>query len=244
MITIVCTYLSRQAQLEKTLDSLRRYNPNDFILIIVDDGSPEDIVLPELSYQVDIIKLKDKTWHNTCVPFNIGLKKALSYNPEIVIIQNAECLHSGDILSEAAKVEDDNYLSFACYSLAKGETPAVEKQNKAASFNDESSWYNHSVYRPFGFHFCCAITADNIRKLNGFDERLADGVAYEDNMFLHQIHNLGLRIDFIDDPMVYHQWHDRPYEITEELIKRNYTVFTELQKGSEYRAIHTITPDL
>ena len=83
-----------------------------------------------------------------------------------------------------------------------------------------------------------------MRKLNGFDERLANGVAYEDNMFLHQIHNLGLRIDFIDDPMVYHQWHDRPYEITEDLIRKNYTIFIELQKENNFRALHTITPDL
>jgi hypothetical protein len=53
-----------------------------------------------------------------------------------------------------------------------------------------------------------------------------------------------LRFEFIDDPFVYHQWHDRPYEITEELVKRNYTTYIELQKSADYRAVHVITPDL
>jgi len=243
-IVIVCTYISRQEQLNNTLRSFLQYNPDDFVVVVVDDGSPVDIVLPELPFKVDVLKLTNKTWHNTCIPFNWGFHRALEYSPDIVIIQNAECLHSGDILSEAKKVTDENYLSFACYSLAQGQGIDCEKQNKPASFNDESSWYNHSIYRPFGFHFCNAITTANLKKLNGFDERLWNGIAYEDNMLKHQILKLGLRFDFIDDPLVFHQWHDRPYEITEELVKRNYDVFIELEQNNEYRAVHVLTPDL
>ncbi|MCK9281552.1 MAG: hypothetical protein M0P71_13080 [Melioribacteraceae bacterium] len=241
---IVCTYISRQAQLNNTLNSFKQYNPDDFVVIVVDDGSPVDIILPELPFKVDILKLRDKTWHNTCIPFNYGFIKALEYSPDIVIIQNAECLHNGDILSEAKKVTDANYLSFACYSLAQGEAPGVTIQNKAASFNDESSWYNHSIYRATGFHFCNAITAENLKKLNGFDERLWEGIAYEDNMFRHQIGNLGLRTDFIDEPFVYHQWHDRPYEINEDLVRRNYNLFISIENETSYRGIHVLTPDL
>jgi glycosyltransferase involved in cell wall biosynthesis len=243
-IAIVCTYISRQEQLNNTLRSFLQYNPDDFVVVIVDDGSPIDIILPELPFKVDILKLTDKTWHNTCIPFNYGFKKALEYSPDIVIIQNAECCHEGDILSEAKKVTNENYISFACYSLAHGETTTVTKQNKAVTFDQESSWYNHSVYRPVAYHFCCAITAGNLCKLNGFDERMTDGVAYEDNMLLHQIGILGLKIIFIDYPMVYHQWHDKPYEITGELIERNRILFTELNQENEYRAVHVLTPDL
>lgn len=244
MIVIVLTYLSRQEQLNTTLNSFKQYNPDDFIVIVVDDGSPDDIILPELPFSVDIVKLKDKTWYNSCVPYNYGFLRAMEYSPDIVIIQNAECQHNGDILSEAMKVTDENYLSFGCYSLAQGETPDVTKHNKAPEVYGESSWYNHSIYRPLAYHFCSAITTANLKRLNGFDERLAGGVAYEDNMFIHQIKNLGLRIDFIDDPYVYHQWHDRPYETTGELVSRNKKIFNSIERETEYKAIHTITPDL
>jgi glycosyltransferase involved in cell wall biosynthesis len=243
-IAIVCTYISRQAQLINTLNSFLQYDPKDFVVIIVDDGSPQDIVLPELPFKVDIIKLSDKTWRNPCIPFNYGFKRAIEYSPDVVIIQNAECLHNGDILSEAAKVNDDNYLSFACYSLSHGQWIDCERQNKAPEFNDDSAWYNHSVYRPCALHFCNAITTANLKKINGFDERFYDGIAYEDNILVYQIQNLGLRIDFIDSPFVFHQWHDRPYEVTEELVIRNVIVFDEIVKEKNYRAVHVITPDL
>lgn len=241
---IVCTYISRQAQLNNTLNSFLQYDPDDFVVIVVDDGSPVDIVLPKLPFKVDVLKLTNKTWHNTCIPFNFGFLKALQYSPDIVIIQNAECLHNGDILSEAAKVTDANYISFACYSLAQGQWIDCEIQNKAPETYGESSWYNHSVYRPLGLHFCNAITTTNLKKLNGFDERLWEGIAYEDNMFRHQIGNLGLRTDFIDDPFVYHQWHDRPYEINEDLVRRNYNLFISVENETSYRGIHVLTPDL
>ncbi len=244
MIAIVMTYISRQEQLNKTLESFRQYNPEDFVVIIVDDGSPEDIVLPSLSFTVDVLKVINKTWRNTCVPFNLGFLRAMEYSPDIVIIQNSECLHNGDILSEAKKVADDNYLSFGCYSLAEGQGTDCELQNRPAEFNHDSAWYNHSVYRPWALHFCSAITTSNLRKINGFDERLADGIAFEDNMLVHQIRQLGLRIDFIDYPFVFHQWHDRPYEITEQLVERNRVLYAELLQIKEYRAVHHITPDL
>jgi glycosyltransferase involved in cell wall biosynthesis len=238
-IAIVCTYLSRQEQLDRTLLSFLQYNPKDFVVIVVDDGSPEDIVLPELPFKVDILKLKDKTWHNPCIPFNCGFHKALEYKPNVVIIQNSECMHNGDILSEVKKVTDANYLSFGCYSLARGETPEIIKQDVGSTSYGDSSWYNHSVYRPVAYHFCSAII-----KLNGFDERFYNGIAYDDDMFLRQIRNLGLRIDFIDDPYVFHQWHERMYEINVDLISRNQGLFNSLEHETEYKGVHVITPDL
>lgn len=243
-IGIVMTYISRQAQLNNTLNSFLQYDPKDFFVVIVDDGSPQDIILPELPFRVEVLKLKDKTWHNTCIAYNFGFKKALEYSPDVIIIQNAECQHNGDILSEAKRATEEDYLSFGCYSLGEGQTADCILNNKIAEFNGESAWYNHSIYRPYGFHFCNAITANNLKKLNGFDERLWAGVAYDDNMFVHQIQMLGLKFKFIDYPFVFHQWHDRPYEYTEELVKRNYDTYLTIQNTTDYRGIHIITPDL
>ena len=238
------TYMSRQAQLNNTLESFRQYDPREFVVVVVDDGSLQDIILPDVPFKVDVLKLRNKTWHNSCIAYNWAFHRAMEYKPDVIVVQNAECEHGGDILSVAATTTDEEVVSFACYSLAQGERPGIVTNDYAARFNDDSSWYNHSVYRPFGFHFCNAITAENIRKLNGIDERLYSGIAYEDNMFKHQIAQLGLKYRFVDDPMVWHQFHDRPYEITEELVARNYKIFIELEKIAEYRAVHILTPDL
>ena len=244
-LAIVMTYYQRQKQLNRTLESLRQYDSSKFVVVIVDDDSPDDIILPELPYEVDILKLRNKTWHNSASVYNWGFHRAFEYNPKVIIIQNAECQHHGDILSAAKEVTDGNYIAFPAYSLAENEEASEEIiRNKAAEFNGESAWYNHSLYRPCGYHFCSAITTSNLKKINGFDERLCDGIAYEDNAFLHHIRNLGLRVDIPDRPMVFHQWHYSSGAYDPVLVEKNWKIWAGIEQETTFRAIHTLTPDL
>lgn len=247
-IAIVMTYLNRQHQLMKTLESFLQYNPDDFFVIIVDDGSPVDIQLPEkLPFSVTVIKMKDKYWTQGDPAYNTGFSYALSKKPDIVIIQNAECYHLGDILGHAKKyVDDKSYVSYGCYSQGKGEDPGSVINNKGASFDGESAWYNHPIHRPKPYHFCAAISANNLRKLNGFDERFSFGTGFDDDYFLHQILTLGLEIYTTDEPIVVHQWHEHTtFKLDEKsLFNINYMLFQELVKQKQYRAMHVITDDL
>jgi len=244
-IVIVATYFERLPQLIKTVESLNRYKRHDFEFIVVDDGSPHDInIAGHRDFPLIILKLSNKTWFNSCIPFNKGFEFALSRNPEIIILQNAECYHAGDILGYAEKhLTDDNYIPFPCYSLAESDTVPPQKiDNRCASFDGDGAWYNHPVYRPVGYHFCAAITANNLRKLNGFDERFMYGHDYEDNYWLHQVNTLGLRVDIPPEPFVYHQWHyssDRPRG-----TGSNAALYQSLMLNNEHRAMHLITPDL
>ena len=243
-LTIVMTYYNREKQLLNTLESFRQYD-YDFNVVIVDDDSPEDINLPDYSFTPFILKLHNKTWFNTASVYNWGFHKALEYNPRIILIQNAECQHWGDIIGEALKVTDENYIAFPAYSLAQNETASLNIiKNKVAEFNGDSAWYNHPIYRPVGFHFCSAITTENLKKINGFDERFCPGIAFEDNMLLHQIRNLGLRIDIPESPMVFHQWHYDGSCHDAARVERNKNLWLELEQKTEFRAVHTLTPDL
>ena len=242
-IAIVCTYYDRLSQLINTITSLAKYNRTDFKFIVVDDNSPEPIDYPE-GPDLEIIRLTDKTWFNSAIPYNIGFKRALEYNPDIVIIQNAESYHAGDILGYAeSRLTDKNYIAFPCYSLAKDDTiPPATINNRCATFDGDSAWYNHPVHRPVGYHFCAAITADNLRKINGFDERFINGSDWEDNYLLYQIRTLGLKIEIPYAPYVFHQWHyssPRPKGTAD-----NSALYATLIKEKNYRAVHAITPDL
>lgn len=240
------TFYQRHALLLETLKTFDRYDPKTFNVIIVDDDSPDDIVLPEFPFKVVILKLRNKTWYNTCNVHNEGFHVALKYKPDIVIIQNAECYHWGDILGYArANLTDENYIAFPAYSLSEYETPCNEViKDRRAEFNGDSGWYNHATHRPLALHFCTAIKTKNLKKLNGFDERLSQGIAYEDNVFIHQVRNLGLRIDIPDRPMVFHQWHYNQGVHNQELVELNQSLWLEIEKETSFRAVHTITPDL
>lgn len=242
MTAIVMTYFNRLPQLLSTLDSLEQYY-NDFVVIIVDDGSDPKLEAVAHTYPIHIIHLTEKKYFNSGIPFNIGFEEALKFDPDIIILQNAECYHAGDILGYAEKhLTDQNYIAFPCYSMAKDDTIPPVINNRCATSDGDSAWYNHPTYRPVGYHFCAAITADNLRKLNGFDERFKDGHDYEDNYWLYQVKTLGLRVDIPEEPYVFHQWHySTPRKrgpVNNELLYR------ELSKQGNYRAIHLLTDDL
>lgn len=241
------TYYQRHRQLLKTLESFTHYK-NDFSVVIVDDNSPDDIRLPALPFDVTIIKVKKKNWINTCVTYNIGFIEALKSKPELIMIQNAECYHNGDVIGYAIRnTNNSNYISFAAYSLAGEEDVDIKVLNdRGAMSNGESAWYNHSIYRAEALHFCCSITTRNLRKINGFDERIALGLGYEDNYLIHQIRTLGLNVHIIDDPFVFHQYHYdvKSFDFDLALFNRTGAYCSELIALKQYKAIHYVTPDL
>jgi len=245
-VTILMTYLNRPESLVWTLKSLLKYDPLDFDVLIVDDNSTEDIVLPDLPYNVKIIKFTTEPWvHIYTGIVNMGMFYAINGGADIIIFQHSECYHVGDILGYAKTITDDKYISFGCYALGANETPETVKIIDRACTNDgQRSWYNHPTLRPVGYNFCCAITAKNLIKINGFDERFKDGCAYEDNYFLHQIAMLGLTVEITDDPIVYHQYHSVMWNPNPEGWIRNQNLFYTLRQGMEYRAKHLLTPDL
>lgn len=244
-IGIVVAYYNRQLLLTKTLDSFRRYDPKDFFVVIVDNASDEDIKLSPLPFEVLVVKQTDKSWTQCVTTFNIGFLFALKKGADIIIMQGAECFHSGDILNYAKTVTDETYISFGCYATAKDEDmEAVVRIDRPCTPDGQRSWYNHPEIRPVAFNFCSAITAKNLIKLNGFDERFKDGMGYEDDYFLHQIAMLGLKIEITSDPIVFHQYHEVTGDRSEASWQRNLDLFNELSKGSDYRARHIVTDDL
>jgi len=247
---IVMTYFERKSQLQKTIESFHQYKGKDIVIVVVDDGSVKEpaseLLLESGMFPANVLYVTKKRWVNSSVPYNMGLEVALEYKPDIILIQNAECYHAGDIIGHAEKnLTEANYISYGCYSLPKdSEIPPKTMWPVGASYDGEGAWYNHPVYRAVGYHFCSAITPTNLRKVNGFDERLKDGIAYEDNVFLHHIKNLGMKVEITDNPYVYHQYHYEGKNRDPELIRKNAKLWNYIRTLNEKRAVHKITPDL
>lgn len=206
MISIVMAYYNRKPLLLKTLDFIKRSSIKDYEIIIVDDGSSPEHKLNNID-DIKLIEIesKEKTWVNSCIPFNIGFKEAKG---DIIIIQNPECLHFRDIMKHAINIKDNEYITYACYSLPINWDGIIRDKN--VTHDGDEGWYNHSIYRPVGYHFCSAITRKNLEELGGFDERFKDGIDYDDNEFLTRVKRKGLNIKIIDNPIVLHQFHYNP----------------------------------
>lgn len=216
-ITIVMTYFNRKAQLLNTLKSIAKHG-HDVEIIIIDDGSREEHEITSLSTdKIKVIKLKDKQWINPCIAFNTGFAQATG---DVVILQNAECIHIGDIVGYVVgNIEDQLYLNFSAYSINKELTDRISRgedvlsvieplEQRTVPDNMQNGWYNHPIYRPHMTHFCSAITKKDLYDLGGFDERFFDGLGFEDNDFVSRLHKKRMTIKMIQYPYVVHQWHE------------------------------------
>lgn len=269
-ISIVCAYYNRKKLFLRTLESIKKQLKNtetSIEVIAVDDGSDESERLEDLIHSFPFLKIirlekKDKWYTNSCIPFNIGFNNV---SGNIVIIQNPECLHYGNIIEKALEIKKNEYFSFACYSLGIDSTDNIEKylQNESAlkeliAQNNEGyigdgldCWYNHPIIRPCAYHFCNAIRKEDLEKLGGFDERFAYGVAYDDNEFLHRIKMLGLTIKIIGTDIVLHQNHylkpsaynnvslmdKKMLKKRNKLVEKNKNLFENvIQKSNDYKA--------
>lgn len=229
-ISIATSYYNRRPQFINTLKTIQQSKQIDNLeLIVVDDCSNDEHRiddLPTIYPFLKVIRLEsDDRWYtNPCVPFNKAIHAATG---DIIVLQNPECLHVGDILSDIVnKINDDVYLTYSVYSLDKNTTSylydlpyddkhifsMIKKQitpmnNRNYVREGEACWYNHSIYRPAAYHFMSAITKKNMDKLNGFDERYSNGIGFDDDEFLHRIKLLGLDVQIHDEPFAIHQWH-------------------------------------
>jgi len=186
--------------------------------------------------------------------FNMGFKFAISGGADIILMQHAECYHVGDVISKATTVTNRNYISFGCYSIDEETTfsehdifKVIRNNDNRARKDGENAWYNHPMKRPVGYHFCSAITVDNLKRLNGFDERFKDGIAYDDDDFISRVKLLPLRVDITDTPFVVHQWHFSGHGIIPnkaDMMLKNKELFMALKRNKNVRAQHILTADL
>lgn len=228
-ISIVIAYYNRRALFIKTLESLTNTKYTNFEVIAIDDASKEDQRIDDLPQRFSFLKVfridpSKKWWCNPCVPNNIGFYKATG---DVVVIQNPECFHLGDVLYDVSiNWTRNRYLVYGCYALGKSKTSLlagitsndfVAINNTILPTNDisldkcphEDRWYQHSKYSPRCFNFCTAIGKKDLDILGGFDEDYADGIGYDDTEFIFRVRRRGLDIRMLDTPFVLHQWH--PY---------------------------------
>jgi len=258
-ISIVTSYYNRRPQFINTLKTIQQSAQIDNVeLIVVDDCSADEHRIDDLSeiFQfVKVIRLEsiDRWYTNPCVPFNKAIKAATG---DVIVLQNPECLHVGDILNDIVnKINDDVYLTYGVYSLDETTTSylydlpydnehifnmiksQITPMNNVNYVHEgHACWYNHSIYRPAAYHFVAAMTKTNMDKLNGFDERYSNGIGFDDDEFLHRIKILGLDIQIHDEPFAIHQWHYSENnffaksENIGEAINRNQTLFEMITK--------------
>ena len=219
MISIVMSYFNRLPQLRYTLKTIGQSQIKDLEIVIAEDFCDSSEQLHNIQKEfphlaIKVIRMSDgqdhKDYCNPCVPYNTAFRACRG---DTIIIQNPECCHIGDVLQYTKdNLTNENYLTFHCYAATKAETRVMQSGEPLPMFTEKKSrWYNHVVERPYAYHFTTAITRENLIKLNGFDERFAQGQDMDDVELIYRIKALGLELKFVEDPWVVHQYHRKTY---------------------------------
>jgi len=160
LVALVLTYYDRAFQTLVTLESIGRSAYDNFVVVLVDDASPEpfDVHGVRFRFNLAVIRLDNKRWHSPDVAYNVGIGMALQLGAEVIVLQNAESFHMGDVVTLAAGVKDDEYVSCSCFSLGERETyngrnvddllSMMKQCRRGATHDGDCAWYNHPVYRP------------------------------------------------------------------------------------------------
>ena len=260
MISIVMSAFNRLPQLAVSLASISQSEAvGETELVIVDDGSsPEEIVTEDFvrRYYKGALKLiqlpaSSKWYSNPCIPLNRGLSEAAG---DLVLIQNPEVLHHGDVLKDIVghAFEEQELRSYACYALDRSTTARLTSEDSyevrdakigprqslpaSPQHSRGGAWFNHSIHRPLMLHFASLLTRPLLVALNGFDERFAYGRCADDKELVARIRLSGCKATIVDSPFVAHQWHERVYK-GKRSLRRNITLFAQIRaEGFQVRA--------
>lgn len=225
-LSICMTHFNRKNQLLNTLHSIQNQKiPKDiFEIIIVDDVSNIPLQLSDFNeFDLDIklipIQTKHKWWVNPCVGFNTAFN---FINSHITIIQNAECLHGTEIIKYTLRnLKENEYIAMSTLNITEQATKSINTTTSPDQINIiGAQWYCHSIYKPNAFNFCAAIHTSDLKKVGGFDSRFAEGISYDDDMFLHSLSKNNINIKIEDSQLVFHQWHERVWENIDNFTNR------------------------
>ena len=226
-VSIVIAYYNRHSLLLNTLESIKKTNYTNYEIIIVNDASDDiDIIKNKVEdnnkikiIDIDITTKSNRT--NPCSVFNIGFKYATG---DIIIIQNPESYHIGDIISyTATKLKEREYIVFPAYNLhsEKANNKFMELEEKTynniinpqyiPTASDKHLWYHHEKYRKCYYHFCSAIFRKDLEMVGYFDDNYKYGVCFDDDDLVLKIRDLARYNMYTPnpqmEPFIVNMWH-------------------------------------
>jgi len=262
-ISIVTSYYNRKDSLLRTLKVMEKSSFKDFEFIIIDDGSDWRQRIEDLAQKFSFVRLTriepgDKKHINPCIPFNMAIGMAQG---DIIILQSPECMYMGDVLKFVVDHSEDNqYLVFSCYSLGLSSSarlkdidfnlslPEIETQvtsivggfvNKGCDEGGRyGTWFVHPTYRRSIYNFLTSMPRKDMYDLGGFDERFADGFAFDDTDLAARIMKKKMKINIVEKPCCLHQFHHSVLEHIPNFRakeQRNKILYEELLKSPNYR---------
>jgi GT2 family glycosyltransferase len=188
------TAYRRPVQLARTLQSIYSQQQQCEV-VVVEDGRDGETERVARKFPVKYLCREDRpvspTFYCPSVVTNMGLRAATG---DIVVLQNAEGEHVGDVLKQFRERVPPRTAVFA----------TVDALHPDGSFN---RWYCHPKYNRRPMFFCGAMRREHFFEVGLFDEDFTD-YGYEDVDFADRMELAGIQFEWAEDIRVHHQWHE------------------------------------
>lgn len=214
-VSIVMTAYNRAKLLENSLVTIERQKYSPLEVIVVEDGDDGGATKAVCEkHGVVYIQRKERPgirYSNPAIPNNIGLRAARN---EIIVLQNAECMHEGNLIKRLASLVEPKLAVFA----------SVQALNEDGSLN---MWYTHPTKNARPYFFCGAMLTEHFHYLRGFDEDFVL-YGYDDDNFADRLKLYGVNFLWDDQAIAKHQWHKSSYDANERTNQGMYLVKKKL----------------
>lgn len=244
-ISVIITTYNKGHLIEKSLATLFSQRlPEDFELVIIDDGSTDDTIervkrfpFPIHGKQLKYRYLPYPEPRISCIPRNVGIREATG---DIIIFTEPECLHVGDTINEllhkmhrypnntilasqvwttqrliAEKIQDLTPQEILAHPYAQ--MSSGDMVNTKAPNNDWAITGDAQCQGGYLF----AVRRDWLMEIGGFNERFI-GHGFDDLDLFNRLKLRDHEVLGFSDIAVIHQWHDKtfyPYDVVEAMEK-------------------------
>lgn len=249
-LSIIIPYYNKRQILFNTLKSIEHFvNSYSIETIIVDDGSNVQnkiddypAIFPSLNIRLLVLEKPVGKWRAPVISYNTGF---LNASGDVFMLNGADCMHMGDLMGYTFKnFKDGMYLSFSSYRGTDDLNNVFTKLNwdnldsliSSLPKSSVENWHVHSKFLVRLYPFVACISKSDIEKLSGYDERYADGVAYDDDDIVQRILNLELEIQLVDNPFCLHQKH--PYTQYYSQVNRDLYNYLQKHEPNRIRALY------
>jgi hypothetical protein len=242
------TASNRSKQTYFTLSTISKSIVSDVHIVLVDDSDVDKITVEELSkfnLCIDFIEINknNKFWVNPCINYNIGFQYIKC---PIIILQNAEVCHIGDVCDFVVNnVSDEEYLVFDVANTESYDNNE-ELYNINYSFSDirmstEWKWYNHHSNNLKNYHFLSAFSKKTFDEIEGFSYDYFSQGLYDDDDFLLKIKRSNISVKNIKSEekciMGIHQYHKLAGQTWVSDVSMNRRIFEIKSNSLEYKEV-------
>lgn len=222
MLSLILPYWKRQEATDESLRMMEKhYSGMDLEIVIVDDGSPEPFVRPDLKLDIKTIYLPKKSGPlDPCTPYNVGVRASKG---NLIALSNPEIRHDFPVLQDMVEeVEKDplNYVMAACWCPEQHRWHC-HSSREHRNDNDVGRYLPEGA----GYHFMSMMDRSLWDKCGGFDEDYRQGAGYDDPDLVLRLHKAGAKFVMRDDLVVEHSRSKAHAAWTKEMFARNRAIF-------------------